>query len=180
MGCQIVALNYQSSAEPMWINSGLFSENGNTGYVLKPRELLENTGFDPSTLKADKVLNIRVLDAFQLPLNEAVVVDPYVKVILTDPKARRQRAQTSVVLQNGFNPMWDQTFKFKFSSYNYAILTLAVLDKDVYAVEELIAFNSVRLKNIRPGLRILPLLDKHGDKIPQANLLLNTWVEDLN
>ena len=36
-GFQLVALNYQTQCEEMEINSGKFRQNGNCGYVLKPR-----------------------------------------------------------------------------------------------------------------------------------------------
>lgn len=36
VGASIVALNTQTSSNPMYVNIGRFRENGNTGYVLKP------------------------------------------------------------------------------------------------------------------------------------------------
>jgi hypothetical protein len=40
VGCSIVALNYQTPSEAMWINEGKFSDNGRCGYLLKPDVLL--------------------------------------------------------------------------------------------------------------------------------------------
>jgi hypothetical protein len=36
-GCQIVALNYQTAAQPMWLNLARFRLNRGCGYVLKPQ-----------------------------------------------------------------------------------------------------------------------------------------------
>jgi hypothetical protein len=35
-GSQLVALNYQTSDQPMWVNRGRFRDNGNCGYLLRP------------------------------------------------------------------------------------------------------------------------------------------------
>ena len=43
-----VALNFQTAGEGMDLNDGLFSQNGNCGYVLKPSFMREaEKGFDP-------------------------------------------------------------------------------------------------------------------------------------
>lgn len=45
-----VALNFQTAGEGMDLNDGLFSQNGNCGYVLKPSFMTEaEKGFDPET-----------------------------------------------------------------------------------------------------------------------------------
>lgn len=40
-GCQLVALNFQTGDLPMQLNYGKFTENGNTGFVLKPPYMRE-------------------------------------------------------------------------------------------------------------------------------------------
>eukprot|EP01117_Protostelium_nocturnum_P011946 TRINITY_DN4370_c0_g1_i2.p1 TRINITY_DN4370_c0_g1~~TRINITY_DN4370_c0_g1_i2.p1 ORF type:complete len:1078 (+),score=361.84 TRINITY_DN4370_c0_g1_i2:54-3287(+) len=37
IGCQLVALNYQTEGDPMYLQHGKFNENGRSGYVLKPQ-----------------------------------------------------------------------------------------------------------------------------------------------
>ncbi len=39
-GSQMVALNYQTSSEPMWVNDAKYMDNGGCGYVLKEPFLL--------------------------------------------------------------------------------------------------------------------------------------------
>lgn len=47
VGCQMVALNYQTPGLPMQLNLGKFRDNGGCGYVLKPPELCDpHSGFD--------------------------------------------------------------------------------------------------------------------------------------
>ena len=48
-GCQLVALNYQTSGAAMQLNTGKFRDNGGCGYVLKQPELQVSAAkpFDP-------------------------------------------------------------------------------------------------------------------------------------
>lgn len=52
VGCQMVALNYQTGGEKMLLNKAKFRINGNTGYVLKPDFLRFSNGkFNPFDIK---------------------------------------------------------------------------------------------------------------------------------
>merc|ERR1712096_264296 len=46
VGCQLVALNYQTAGRNMWLNEGRFFLNGRCGYVIKP-EGQRQPSFDP-------------------------------------------------------------------------------------------------------------------------------------
>jgi len=41
-GCHMVALNFQTSSESMWLNEAQFENNGNCGYVLKPPVMMQD------------------------------------------------------------------------------------------------------------------------------------------
>ena len=60
-------MNMQTCAEDMDIVNGLFSINGNCGYVLKPKVLLD--GIDPRIYadKTPKVMRIAVICGQYLP-----------------------------------------------------------------------------------------------------------------
>jgi hypothetical protein len=51
MGCQIVALNFQTSDTALILNDGRFRQNGECGYVLKPRGLLQGPLPTPMKIK---------------------------------------------------------------------------------------------------------------------------------
>ena len=62
-GNQMVALNFQTPDWPMFLNTGLFLENGNTGYVLKPGYMV-----DPSKSPSPAVgIRVHVISGQQLP-----------------------------------------------------------------------------------------------------------------
>ncbi|GFG35396.1 hypothetical protein Cfor_10126 [Coptotermes formosanus] len=50
VGCQIVALNYQSAQRPVFLNESKFRQNGGCGYVLKPKFLCGDVDYDPDTV----------------------------------------------------------------------------------------------------------------------------------
>ncbi|ODM95281.1 1-phosphatidylinositol 4,5-bisphosphate phosphodiesterase gamma-1 [Orchesella cincta] len=49
LGCQMVALNYQTPDKPLQLNHGKFQDNGGCGYVLKPSYLLLKD-FNPNAM----------------------------------------------------------------------------------------------------------------------------------
>lgn len=66
-GIQCAAMNFQTSGVAMDLNNGLFSINGNVGYVLKPKILLDGLGETflniskqlPTTLQIRDISTIR-------------------------------------------------------------------------------------------------------------------------
>ncbi|PNF34726.1 hypothetical protein B7P43_G05494 [Cryptotermes secundus] len=55
VGCQIVALNYQSSQRPIFLNESKFRQNGGCGYVLKPKFLCGTGDYDPDAVMAHRL-----------------------------------------------------------------------------------------------------------------------------
>ncbi|PAA82282.1 hypothetical protein BOX15_Mlig021267g3 [Macrostomum lignano] len=61
LGCQLVALNYQTRCENMELNDGLFQLNGSCGYVPKPAILTEpDTKFNPFSPSPELALSLRL------------------------------------------------------------------------------------------------------------------------
>ena len=62
-GNQMVALNYQTSDMPMFINHGMFLQNGSCGYVLKPDYML-----DPKKTPSPATnITVHIIGGSQLP-----------------------------------------------------------------------------------------------------------------
>ncbi|KAM7401228.1 hypothetical protein PAMA_005424 [Pampus argenteus] len=109
-GCQIVALNFQTTCTDMDLNQGRFLMNGKSGYILKPAYLRDRTTeFDPITLtRGDwlehKTLHIMVISAQQLPKvndTKSSIVDPLVKVEVYGVPADVAVKETNPVENNG-------------------------------------------------------------------------------
>ncbi|XP_051998447.1 1-phosphatidylinositol 4,5-bisphosphate phosphodiesterase delta-4-like isoform X2 [Xyrauchen texanus] len=110
IGCQIVALNFQTAGMEMDLNDGLFSQNGHCGYVLKP-EILRNRErlFDPDKPQEREGYNplhfsVKVISGQQLPkLNkkEWSIVDPFVRVEIYGVSLDQAKQETKYIENNG-------------------------------------------------------------------------------
>ncbi|KYR02620.1 phosphoinositide-specific phospholipase C [Tieghemostelium lacteum] len=181
LGCQLVALNHQTSSEPMWLNEGLFEDNGSCGYVLKPACLLPETsnGFDPfknqrhPASKYSKLI-INVLSARQLPkytkTTKGEIIDPFVTLSIHGCPSDSKKEKTKTINNNGFNPHWDEEFEFNLVNSQLALLLIRVDDADSLGRHNRIGHYCLRVENIKPGYRVIKLKNDFGDVIPMANL----------
>jgi len=170
MGCQFVALNYQTLDLSMQMNMALFYMQGRCGYILRPDFQRALSGAAQNHFDE---LVVQVYSARQLPKKKALeaaeksVIDPYVEVrLMGNPKDERVE-KTKVVPGNGFAPTWRETFRFRLTSSSTAFLLLSVLDAPN---ERRIAWYALPVESIRPGHRLVPLLDDSGRELPTGNL----------
>ncbi|KAF8766365.1 1-phosphatidylinositol 4 like protein [Argiope bruennichi] len=139
VGCQLVALNYQTWDEPMYIHEAKFSQNGKCGYVLKPKYLTDKASYDPSKSPFSgpnpPTRSPQIISAQFLPkpnrAEDGEVVDPYVSVKVYGHPLDAQKKKTKFISNNGFNPMWNQTLKFVINAPEEAIFNFRVKDENV-------------------------------------------------
>ena len=149
IGCQLVALNFQTNDSAMVINDGRFRENGGCGYVRKPPSLLSPSNESP-VLGEEMTLHIRVLSGTCLPKPEGEkvgeIIDPYVVIRVfdvdlgtSDPKTGSLRKdmlnlaeqKTNAVTDNGHFPQWNSgAFTFNVKSPDIAVVCFYVIDSD--------------------------------------------------
>jgi len=172
-GCQLVALNYQTSSLPMWVNEAKFSANHGCGYVLKPDWLLR--GEDPPQSNARK-LRVNVICAGRLPSTSRDIIDPFVKLTLLGYHTDIYEVRTKTVMNNGYNPSWGEEFEFPMRAPEMAMLSLTVWDTDTVTANDCVAHATIAVLAIRPGIRAIALANKTGAPIPDAFLLCQfTW-----
>lgn len=126
-GIQSVAMNFQTAGEELDLNAGLFRVNGNCGYVLKPKVLLD--GIDPRTMVKPKLkLGIGLFSAQYLPKSEPgkEIIDPYVSVQIFGVPRDESKAKTRIIKDNGFNPEWRDNFYFTLCCPELAIIRFCV------------------------------------------------------
>lgn len=186
MGCQLVALNFQTADAPLIINDGRFQENGNCGYVLKPDLSLSD---DTSPSAGRLSLKVRVLSGSCLPKPRAKAtgecIDPYVKVTLHDVVffaediesstltrssgrnafVRSQTEKTEVIQDNGYCPIWNGPFfEFNVHSPEVAMMQFTLMEKDEVTKDEIIAEAAIPAKSVRPGYRSIQLFDRNNTR----------------
>ncbi|KAK1793389.1 hypothetical protein P4O66_011772 [Electrophorus voltai] len=118
VGCQMVALNYQTMDFPMQLNMALFEFNGRTGYLLKHDLLRRNDKtFDPFTDRFDTIvantLMIKVYSG-QFLSDKNVKTAAEVELIgLPGDSKRKYRTKLSPTA-NPINPVWnEESFVFE-------------------------------------------------------------------
>lgn len=174
-GNHMVALNYQTEDLSMLLNHGMFLQNKQCGYVLKPAYMI-----DPSARPLPALaLNIHVIGGSQLPavgknevcfrtstlkyvvyLSPIQVLNPYVKVSVCGLGPDNAEFKTKVVKDNGFNPIWDETFSFNVMRPECAMLLLRVYSGHSDR-EDMLAFSAIPVVHVMEGFRSVTLYDKH-------------------
>ncbi|XP_041923464.1 1-phosphatidylinositol 4,5-bisphosphate phosphodiesterase delta-1a isoform X1 [Alosa sapidissima] len=187
-GCQIVALNFQTPGKEMDLNQGRFLPNGMSGYVLKPEFQRDPASqFDPKSLQKGpwykkKTLHLMVISAQQLPkLNKdkcKSIVDPLVRVEIIGVPADAATKETHHLNNNGFNPMWNENFKFNVHVPELAMVRFVVEDYDSTSPNDLIGQYCLPFTSLQLGYRHIPLLTKRGDIIASAGLFVHLMVLD--
>ncbi|KAM8934044.1 1-phosphatidylinositol 4,5-bisphosphate phosphodiesterase delta-4 [Pelodytes ibericus] len=188
VGCQMVALNFQTAGVEMDLNDGLFRQNGRCGYVLKPlfmRQLettfnpdqpKDNDGFSPVNL------SVLVMSAQQLPKvensKEGSIVDPLVRVEIFGVPMDQMKQETKYIENNGFNPIWYETLQFKIHVPELALVRFEVEDYDKTTRNDFIGQYTLPFKNLKSGYRHIHLLSKDGTKIPPASIFVYIRIMD--
>jgi len=165
-GNQIVAMNFQTSDMPMWLNSAHFMQNGGCGYVLKPPQLTEFEFSNPAASdNVQVVLKIRVISAWQLPKeggkSNGEIIDPFAVVGIHGCAldSNTKPLKTPVVKNNGYNPVWESYGEFPLRFLSLALLKIVVLNG---SSSSYIAHSITPVTLLKKGFRSLPLYNAKG------------------
>ncbi|CAK9297085.1 unnamed protein product [Gordionus sp. m RMFG-2023] len=175
-GCQIVAMNYQSDDKKMQLYHAKFRDNGGMGYLLKPDYLLSNYDETSPTERQEKLLKLKIISAQQLPkpyrnVHDKDVIDPYVKIEVIGFKTT-QKAKTSIIANNGFNPVWNEAFEFVIDDPQSAILRFVVKDFNSSSKNDFIGQFTIPFKCLMEGCKFFKLLNKHNQSLSMGSFIL--------
>lgn len=189
VGCQIVALNYQSEGRDIHLNHGRFRQNGRAGYVLKPRVLRDsaikyNLNKTKEIFGVDcKTLKLTIISGQQLSreASRANVLrdepDPYVKVEICGIPVDCFSYCTKTISNNGLNPVWNESFEKVLMVPELAMIRFVVNDDD-FGFDDFIGQNSVPFTSLRPGYRRVTLLRDGVTPVAGATLLVHVEISD--
>ncbi|KAL7875886.1 hypothetical protein AOLI_G00108490 [Acnodon oligacanthus] len=180
VGCQMVALNFQSLDLPMQLNLSVFEYNGHSGYLLKP-EFMRRTDkhFDPFTenivdgIVANTVKIKIVSGQFLTDKKVGVYAEVDMFGLPADTK-RKYRTKTSN--NNSMDPLWEEdAFVF-----NKVVLpTLASLRVAVFEENgKFIGHRILPVVALRPGYHYINLKNELNQPLLLASLLVYTEVQD--
>ncbi|XP_031239593.1 1-phosphatidylinositol 4,5-bisphosphate phosphodiesterase zeta-1 isoform X2 [Mastomys coucha] len=181
VGCQMVALNFQTPGVPMDLQNGKFLDNGGSGYVLKPDILRDTTlGFNPIEPEKDGhpiTLTIRLISGIQLPVSlPSNTPDISVIIEIYGVPNDRGKQQTRVVKNNAFSPKWNETFTFLIQEPELALIRFAVETQQGFlSGSELLGQYTLPVLCMNKGYRRVPLLSKSGANLEPSSLFIYVW-----
>eukprot|EP01054_Gregarina_sp_Poly1_P000880 Gregarina_sp_Poly_1__879@NODE_120_length_13597_cov_92_383592_g107_i0_p4_GENE_NODE_120_length_13597_cov_92_383592_g107_i0NODE_120_length_13597_cov_92_383592_g107_i0_p4_ORF_typecomplete_len426_score35_58PIPLCY/PF00387_19/9_3e03PIPLCY/PF00387_19/4_8e19C2/PF00168_30/1_1e06_NODE_120_length_13597_cov_92_383592_g107_i01042411701 len=189
-GCQFVGCVQQAiGGASLLMHTGRFRENGQSGYVLKPKILTQDEMYfsphDPlianltSFGESPKEICIKVLCGRQLPRlsgSELNIMNLFVVVSVQGIPRDCYTHQTRPVPSSGLDPHWSSgTISFDVAMPSLAMLVFEVRHFD-HICSEYLAGYALPLKCIRQGLRWVPLEDNRARVIPWAGLLVEVGI----
>ncbi|XP_035703726.1 1-phosphatidylinositol 4,5-bisphosphate phosphodiesterase gamma-1-like isoform X2 [Folsomia candida] len=156
-GCQMVALNYQKPDKPLQLNHGLFRQNGQCGYVLKP-DFMFKKNFDPSKVKELVVngikpvnLKITVIAARHLSRSgNKPISNPFVEIEIYGADFDCQSVKTNKVV---------------------ALIRFGVMDVDSFGDTYFLGQATYPVTCILQGYRSVPLENGFGESLLSALLI---------
>ncbi|NXK59680.1 PLCZ1 phosphodiesterase, partial [Sylvietta virens] len=182
VGCQMVALNFQTPGTQMELQDGKFLDNGGCGYVLKPQFLRDcNTTFTPRNVggySKPMSLSIRLISGHQLPpssMSKTNKADPKVQIEIYGVPEDEARKKSSVIKSNALCPKWNETFSFNIQVPELAMIRFCVEDEVSLVNNEFLGQYTLPVLSLNTGYRRIPLMSKEGIKLESASLFAHVW-----
>ncbi|NXI24768.1 PLCZ1 phosphodiesterase, partial [Sterrhoptilus dennistouni] len=182
VGCQMVALNFQTPGTQMELQDGKFLDNGGCGYVLKPEFLRDrNTTFTPRNVggySKPMSLSIRLISGHQLPpssMSKTNKADPMVQIEIYGVPEDQTRKKSSVIKSNALCPKWNETFSFNIQVPELAMIRFCVEDEVSLSSNEFLGQYTLPVTSLNTGYRKIPLISKDGIKLESASLFAHVW-----
>ncbi|XP_069374916.1 1-phosphatidylinositol 4,5-bisphosphate phosphodiesterase beta-3 [Paralichthys olivaceus] len=179
VGCQMVALNFQTLDLPMQLNMGVFEYNGRSGYLLKPELMRTDKQFDPFT---EDIVDGIVANTVQIKVVSGQFladkkVGVYVEVdIFGLPADTKRKYRTKTSNGNSLDPVWDdEVFIFtKVVLPTLASLRIAVFEEN----GKFIGHRILPVSAIRPGYHYVNLKTELNQPLLLPSLLVYTEAKD--
>ncbi|EDO28962.1 predicted protein, partial [Nematostella vectensis] len=162
-----VALNYQTEGRMLQINRGKFRANGNCGYVLKPDILCKGMTEGEGEGGYQTLYNL-----CKGMTEGGGIIDPYVEVEIIGIPADTSKYRTKTVIDNGFNPVWEETMVFLLNFPDIALVRFVVWDEDPIG-RDFIGQMTLPFQSIMPGFRHV-----HLEGLDQATVFCHVTIMD--
>uniref|UniRef100_A0A8D2DFQ3 Phosphoinositide phospholipase C n=1 Tax=Sciurus vulgaris TaxID=55149 RepID=A0A8D2DFQ3_SCIVU len=180
IGCQMVALNFQTPGLPMDLQNGKFLDNGGSGYILKPYFLRDiKSNFHPNKINDGNpfTLTIRLISGIQLPLNNSSSnkIDTLVIIEVFGVPNDQTKQQTRVIKKNAFNPRWNETFTFIIQVPELSLIRFVVESQGLITGNEFLGQYTLPVLCMDQGYRRVPLCSKTGESLEPASLFVYVW-----
>ena len=117
-------------------------------------------------------LTVRVMGARHLMRSSKSLVSPFVEVEVIGAEYDCVKHKTKVVNDNGFNPVWDESFKLRILNPDLALVRLCVYDVDMFTENNFLGAATFPAKLILGGFRSIQLKNGHSEELELSSLLV--------
>ncbi|XP_052770885.1 1-phosphatidylinositol 4,5-bisphosphate phosphodiesterase epsilon-1-like [Mya arenaria] len=183
-GIQMVALNYQTEDTAAAINSAMFEQNGQSGYVLKPAVTWDKSHvmynhFNPLDKEFDGlhtlVLILHVISGQYVCPNYSASTQVEVEVIGIPADCAKYK--TRVIPRNSLNPIWNDVFTLQVMNSELAFIRFVVMDT---VTNHIVSQRVIPLKCLRPGYRHVRLRSPSNQALELGTLFIFSKEEEPN
>ena len=100
------------------------------------------------------------------------MVSPNVEVEICGTDYDTAKFKTKTLTDNGFNPVWDDSFDFQIYNPELAFLRFVVNDVDIFGDSNFIGQYTLPVKCLRSGYRSIPLKNAYSEDLELAGIVL--------
>ena len=105
------------------------------------------------------------------------IIDPYVGIDICGDKEDEIKIKTKYIDDNGFNPRWDELFRFRITNPDVALIRFTVYDKDMN-MDDFIGSATIPFNSIRTGCRHIQLRDSANTLLELSTLFVKIKIDD--
>jgi phosphatidylinositol phospholipase C delta len=190
----MVATNWQTYDLGQQLNEAMFEGIKRLGYLLKPPSLRK------PLLKTSKKMVLRqtnitipfsitIISAHHLPKakDSTCAINPFVSFEIVGARTVKwdepsmERGRTCVVTENGFNPIWNETFSGTIEAPSEVLFVRFCLNSSSSYIDATdfaqIGFVTSKLTCLKQGYRYIPILDLLGEELVYSTLFVRITME---
>ena len=101
-----------------------------------------------------------------------ILFSPYVEVEICGAEYDSAKFKTTKVDDNGFNPVWNNSFDFQVHNPDLALLRFIIYDMDIFGDSNFIGQYTIPVRCLRPGYRSIPLKNAYSEDLELSGMYL--------
>ncbi|CAF1351648.1 unnamed protein product [Rotaria sordida] len=193
-GVQMVALNYETDDSIMSLLYGKFIDNGGCGYILKPEYLtdIDKTKFNPFNYlikllslpeninECPQHLTIKIISGQFLSQSNVLTNNiPNLSVTVSTHgiPCDQQPQKTKIIENNGFDPIWNETFQFDIDFPKMCLVCFDVNNYNKNTKKDRFAYFCLPMTTIQTGYRHIHLRAKNNNPT-YSTLFIHVAIEN--
>lgn len=98
------------------------------------------------------------------------MVSPYVEVEVCGAECDSSKFKTKTIHDNGFNPIWNDSYDFQVFCPDLALLRFVIYDVDIFGDSNFIGQYTIPVRCLRSGYRSIPLKNAFSEDLELSGM----------